>query len=157
MTLLLTHSACLDHLTPPGHPERPDRLRAVAEVLGEERFNPLVRDLAVDRQFMFESLKRVKAWIPIDGTFPKRQYPISRMLVWPAYLKNTKAWIRVLTTEAGVGIRVEDHGRGFDAATAGTGFGMENSIRGRLEDAGGTVTVKSVLGAGTSVTMWLPC
>ena len=43
MTLLLTHPACLDHLTPPGHPERPDRLRAVAEVLGEERFNPLVR------------------------------------------------------------------------------------------------------------------
>src|SRR5437667_12616593 len=29
----------------------------------------LVRDLAVDRQFMFESLKRVKAWIPIDGTY----------------------------------------------------------------------------------------
>ena len=46
MTLLLTHSACLDHLTPPGHPERPDRLRAVAEVLGEDRFKPLVRDLA---------------------------------------------------------------------------------------------------------------
>lgn len=43
MTLLLTHSACLDHLTPPGHPERPDRLRAVAEVLGEDRFKPLVR------------------------------------------------------------------------------------------------------------------
>ena len=43
MTLLLTHLACLDHLTPPGHPERPDRLRAVAEVLGEERFNPLSR------------------------------------------------------------------------------------------------------------------
>jgi acetoin utilization deacetylase AcuC-like enzyme len=33
MTLLLTHTACLDHVTPPGHPERPDRLRAVAEVL----------------------------------------------------------------------------------------------------------------------------
>lgn len=30
---------------------------------------PLVRDLVVDRQFMFESLKRVKAWIPIDGTY----------------------------------------------------------------------------------------
>ena len=42
-TLLLSHSACLDHLTPPGHPERPDRLRAVAEVLGEECFKPLVR------------------------------------------------------------------------------------------------------------------
>ena len=29
---------------------------------------PLVRDLRVNRQAMFESLKRVKAWIPIDGT-----------------------------------------------------------------------------------------
>ncbi len=43
MTLLLTHPACLDHLTPPGHPERPDRLRAVGEVLGEDRFKALVR------------------------------------------------------------------------------------------------------------------
>jgi acetoin utilization deacetylase AcuC-like enzyme len=42
-TLLLTHPACLEHLTPPGHPERPDRLRAINQVLGEERFNPLVR------------------------------------------------------------------------------------------------------------------
>ena len=42
-TLLLTHPACLDHLTPPGHPERPDRLRAVAQVLSDQRFDPLVR------------------------------------------------------------------------------------------------------------------
>jgi acetoin utilization deacetylase AcuC-like enzyme len=42
-TLLLTHSACLDHATPPGHPERPDRMRAVAQVLGEDRFKNLVR------------------------------------------------------------------------------------------------------------------
>ncbi|MEH2474688.1 acetoin utilization deacetylase AcuC-like enzyme [Nitrobacteraceae bacterium AZCC 2161] len=43
MTLLLTHPACLDHATPPDHPERSDRLRAVAQVLGEERFKALVR------------------------------------------------------------------------------------------------------------------
>ena len=30
---------------------------------------PLVRDLTVDRSRMFEALKRVKAWIPIDGTY----------------------------------------------------------------------------------------
>ena len=30
---------------------------------------PLVRDLMVDRQIMFEHLKKVKAWIPIDGTY----------------------------------------------------------------------------------------
>src|ERR1700716_1476963 len=53
---------------------------------------PLVRDLAVDRQSMFESLKRVKAWIPIDGTYdlgegprvsPEVQeqgYPLSRCI-----------------------------------------------------------------------------
>jgi len=36
---------------------------------------PLVRDLAVDRQFMFDSLKRVKAWIPIDGTYDLGEGP----------------------------------------------------------------------------------
>jgi len=30
---------------------------------------PVIRDLQVDRQRMFEALKRVKAWIPIDGTY----------------------------------------------------------------------------------------
>ena len=42
-TLLLSHPAYLDHLTPPGHPERPDRLRAISQVLAEERFKTLVR------------------------------------------------------------------------------------------------------------------
>src|SRR6185295_14906100 len=46
MTLLLSHPACLVHLTPPGHPERPDRLRAVEAALGEERFTLLVREQA---------------------------------------------------------------------------------------------------------------
>ena len=30
---------------------------------------PVVRDLAVDRSRMFDSLKKVKAWVPIDGTY----------------------------------------------------------------------------------------
>ncbi|SNZ11642.1 succinate dehydrogenase subunit B [Terribacillus aidingensis] len=30
---------------------------------------PIVRDLAVDRSQMFDSLKKVKAWVPIDGTY----------------------------------------------------------------------------------------
>ena len=42
-TLLLTHRASLDHATPPGHPERADRLRAVGEVLAEDRFSRLAR------------------------------------------------------------------------------------------------------------------
>src|ERR1700734_887667 len=45
-TLLLSHPSSLDPLTPPGHPERPDRIRAVDQVLSEDRFAPLVRELA---------------------------------------------------------------------------------------------------------------
>ncbi|MEO6924987.1 MAG: succinate dehydrogenase iron-sulfur subunit [Bryocella sp.] len=30
---------------------------------------PIVRDLAVDRSVLFENLKRIKAWVPIDGTY----------------------------------------------------------------------------------------
>lgn len=30
---------------------------------------PVVRDLVVDRSKMFENLKKVQAWIPIDGTY----------------------------------------------------------------------------------------
>ena len=30
---------------------------------------PLVRDLTVDRSKMFNALKRVKAWVPVDGTY----------------------------------------------------------------------------------------
>ena len=39
-TLLLTHPACLEHATPPRHPERADRLRAVDQVLATDRFKP---------------------------------------------------------------------------------------------------------------------
>src|SRR5580704_2789986 len=42
-TLLITHPACLDHITPAGHPERPDRLRAITQVLEHERFQNLAR------------------------------------------------------------------------------------------------------------------
>jgi acetoin utilization deacetylase AcuC-like enzyme len=42
-TLLISHPACLEHLTPLGHPERPDRLRAVERALGAEKFQMLTR------------------------------------------------------------------------------------------------------------------
>lgn len=45
-TLLISHPACLNHLTPPGHPERPDRLRVVEEALADERFQLLAREQA---------------------------------------------------------------------------------------------------------------
>ena len=53
---------------------------------------PVIRDLAVDRSVIFENLKAVKAWVPIDGTYdlgagpkmlPEEQeaaYPLSRCI-----------------------------------------------------------------------------
>jgi acetoin utilization deacetylase AcuC-like enzyme len=45
-TLLVTHPAGLKHLTPSGHPERPDRLRAIDKMLEAGRFQTLVREQA---------------------------------------------------------------------------------------------------------------
>jgi succinate dehydrogenase / fumarate reductase iron-sulfur subunit len=53
---------------------------------------PVVRDLSVDRSVLFENLKAVKAWVPIDGTYdlgaaPRQQpqiqeerYPLSNCI-----------------------------------------------------------------------------
>ena len=43
VTRLYSHPIYLEHLTPPGHPERPDRLRAVERVLEDEKFATLDR------------------------------------------------------------------------------------------------------------------
>ena len=42
-TLLFTHAASLGHRTPQGHPERPDRIRAVEAALADHRFATLQR------------------------------------------------------------------------------------------------------------------
>lgn len=39
---------------------------------------PVVRDLWVDRSRMFDALKRVKAWVPIDGTYDQGAGPRER-------------------------------------------------------------------------------
>lgn len=42
-TALISHARCLDHVTPPGHPERVDRLRAVLSRLDRREFAGVVR------------------------------------------------------------------------------------------------------------------
>jgi acetoin utilization deacetylase AcuC-like enzyme len=42
-TLLLRHTDCLGHLTPDGHPERPDRIRAIEAALSHPDFAALER------------------------------------------------------------------------------------------------------------------
>ena len=42
-TLLITHPDCLEHRVPTGHPERPERLRAIENALEIEKFQSLAR------------------------------------------------------------------------------------------------------------------
>ena len=48
---------------------------------------PVVRDLAVDRSVLFENLKAVKAWVPIDGTYDlgagPKQFPQTQEMLYP--------------------------------------------------------------------------
>jgi len=72
-------SALIDHL------EQPIRLEPFTKF-------PVVRDLATDRSVIFENLKAVKAWVPIDGTYDlgsgprmsmedqEAAYPLSRCI-----------------------------------------------------------------------------
>lgn len=73
-TRLYTHALSLEHLTPPGHPERPDRIKALDEALADQRFDPLVRVTAPEAdEAYFElahpqhHLKMVKDNIPETG------------------------------------------------------------------------------------------
>ena len=75
-------SALVDKL---GEPGEPIALEPMSKF-------PLVRDLWVDRSRLFEDLKRVKAWVPIDGTYDlgagppvsqalqEERYPLSRCI-----------------------------------------------------------------------------
>src|SRR5258708_11459952 len=72
-------SALVDHL------EQPIRIEPFSKF-------PVVRDLAVDRNVLFENLKAVKAWVPIDGSYDlgpgprvtmqeqEASYPLSRCI-----------------------------------------------------------------------------
>jgi succinate dehydrogenase / fumarate reductase, iron-sulfur subunit len=48
---------------------------------------PVVRDLAVDRSVLFENLKAVQAWVPIDGTYDlgsgPKQFPQLQEQLYP--------------------------------------------------------------------------
>jgi acetoin utilization deacetylase AcuC-like enzyme len=78
-TLLVTHSCFVDHDTGPGHPERPDRMRAIDMVLAHDAFRALEREEAPLRDDVRAQIERVHpvayfagiekiATGPIEGT-----------------------------------------------------------------------------------------
>ena len=72
-------SALVDKLVEPGSDE-PITLAPLSKF-------PVVRDLAVDRSVLFENLKAVQAWVPVDGTYDlgpgPRQFPQLQEQLYP--------------------------------------------------------------------------
>jgi acetoin utilization deacetylase AcuC-like enzyme len=73
-TRLYSHPIFVEHLTPPGHPERPDRMRAIERVLEDGAFDRLdrVEPSAADEGVVLlahpeSHLLKVKAAMPEEG------------------------------------------------------------------------------------------
>lgn len=73
-TLVFTHASSLAHETPPGHPERVDRIKAVNAVLAAPAFRSVVRreaPLGTEKQVLLahtaEHLQRIRALSPEQG------------------------------------------------------------------------------------------
>ncbi len=83
-TLLVTHPVFVEHDTGPGHPERPDRMRAIDKVLQHELFSSLKREEAPLRDDIEEAILRahpkkyfdqLAASVPQKGQTPRRLDP----------------------------------------------------------------------------------
>jgi anti-sigma regulatory factor (Ser/Thr protein kinase) len=68
----------------------------------------------------------------------------------------TQARVTVRNTDGILAVTITDKGVGFDQSVAREGFGMHESIRRRMRDAGGAVRVESAPGAGTRITLSWP-
>ena len=73
-TLVISHPACLAHDMGEGHPERPDRLRAVERALETEAFQMLARDVApradlsaIERVHPKDYIDAIRAATPKQG------------------------------------------------------------------------------------------
>jgi acetoin utilization deacetylase AcuC-like enzyme len=73
-TLYLAHPSALEHRTPAGHPERPDRMRAVERVMADERFSALRREASPRGDLASAALAHPQAYVdaiesasPTDG------------------------------------------------------------------------------------------
>ncbi|MCP9971584.1 ATP-binding protein [Actinomadura madurae] len=74
---------------------------------------------------------------------------------------GARAWVLLEDGHGGVTVSVRDDGPGMPAgrleeAAAGGRLGVAQSIRGRIADLGGTVTVFTAEGEGTEIEMTVP-
>jgi acetoin utilization deacetylase AcuC-like enzyme len=102
-TLLLTHPACLEHDTGYGHPERADRLRAIADALAAPQFKSLQREQAPLADLAVIERLHPKAYVEmVEASIPKRDHKwldpdtVVSPGSWQAALRATGACIHAV-------------------------------------------------------------
>lgn len=103
-TLLLSHPVCIEHTNGPGHPERPDRLRAIEKVLSHDMFNGLNREEAPEASLAAIAAAHPQSYIDnIQHMAPEQGF----MQLDPDTLMSPKSWEATLRA-VGSGIEAVD-------------------------------------------------
>jgi acetoin utilization deacetylase AcuC-like enzyme len=120
-TLLITHPCFLEHDTGPGHPERPDRMRAIDKVLTHAMFSDLKREGAPLRDDAEETIALAHPQRYIDWVKGVRPQPGEEPVrLDPDTVLSAKSWEAALRA-VGAGLHAVD--RVFDA-----GSGIKNAF-----------------------------
>ncbi len=120
-----------------------------------------VTDFSQDQAFPIQlTVAAEAASQPIDAALADQLLPIVREALINARKHAQTAGARVTATIDNNQLRVsiEDAGQGFDPVSPTTyeGFGLR-SMRGRAEAIGGSLDIQATPGAGTRITVYLPC
>lgn len=81
-TLLVTHPSFVEHDTGPGHPERPDRMRAIDKVLEHDLFRGLTREDAPLRDDVKEQILLAhpeRYFNKLEASVPAKGQPAARL------------------------------------------------------------------------------
>jgi signal transduction histidine kinase len=99
---------------------------------------------------------RVDAALPAERRDALREATVEALRNTAQHSGVQDAEVTVETRDGGVAVTARDSGSGFDLDLGQPGFGIGESIVGRMTEVGGTATIESQPGAGTRVTLWVP-
>ena len=105
-TRLYSHPIYLEHMTPPGHPERPDRLRAIARVLEGEAFAALDRKEVAARRCPRRCLPRIRR--AMSSAWKKAVPETGIVRIDADTSMSPKSWEAALTAVGAANAAVDD-------------------------------------------------
>jgi len=102
-TLYLTHDVCIEHDTGPGHPERPDRLRAINKVIDQPAFDALKREEApmadvadIERAHPGPYIEAIREAVPQEGLVRVDGDTVLSPKSWDAAMRAVGSGIRAV-------------------------------------------------------------